>query len=163
MRELVFLMGQYEARLPCDRRYARNHMWCLHLEGDRYRFGFSAYAVRLMRDVYFLDWQIAPGTTLRVSQPIGHIETSKATSDLFAPADGTLIAFNTLLLQDPSWINVEPYERGWLFDMACAAAPGMPAEDYVAFLAPAWEKAQKLLKRQMNLRDPGGSVSGGPA
>ena len=31
--------------------------------GGDYRFGFTAYAVRLLQDVYFLDWAIDPGTT----------------------------------------------------------------------------------------------------
>ena len=51
---LTFLMGKYPAVLPGDLRYARNHMWCR--PGDeRHRFGFTSYAVRLMKDVYFLD------------------------------------------------------------------------------------------------------------
>src|ERR1700694_5347293 len=53
--ELTFLMGKCPAVLPSDRGYARNHMWCQEVDG-RLRFGFTAYAVRLMQDVYFLDW-----------------------------------------------------------------------------------------------------------
>ena len=49
------------------------------------RFGFTAYAMRLMQDVYFLDWQVNAGDVLQAKQLIGHIETSKAMSDLFAP------------------------------------------------------------------------------
>jgi glycine cleavage system H protein len=53
---LTFLMGKFPAELPGELRYATtNHMWCRAVEG-RFRFGFTAYAVRLMQDVYFLDW-----------------------------------------------------------------------------------------------------------
>ena len=56
------------------------------------RFGFTAYAVRLMQDVYFLDWEVNAGDAVALKQKIGHIETSKAMSDLFAPMAGTLVA-----------------------------------------------------------------------
>src|SRR4051794_6344094 len=114
--DLVFHMGKFPARLPADLRYCRNHMWCRPGDGVC-RFGFSAYAVRLMQDVYFLDWSVDEGASLIVKQPIGHLETSKAMSDLFAPLAGTLVRLNAALLQDPSAINVEPYGAGWLFEM----------------------------------------------
>ena len=54
MSDLVFLMGAYEAHFPTDRAYCTNHMWA-QPHGDAHRFGFTAYAVRLLQDVYFLD------------------------------------------------------------------------------------------------------------
>src|SRR6516162_9693834 len=112
----TFMMGKYAAHLPGDRRYAHNHMWCRQL-GEQLRFGFSAYAVRLMQDVYFLDWHVNPGDQLEQLAPIGHIETSKAVADLFAPIAGTMGPFNSSLLKDPSTINVDNYDAGWLFEM----------------------------------------------
>jgi glycine cleavage system H protein len=146
--DLVFLMGKYEARLPGDRRYARNHMWCLPAEG-RLRFGFTAYAVRLMKDVYFLDWSVSAGDELRAKQEIGHIETSKAESDLYAPLAGTLVCFNQELLQDPSPINTDGYGAGWLFEMTGDAADTMSVAEYHDFLASGWENTQRILKGQV--------------
>ena len=58
-QQLVFNMGEYEAHFPTDRYYAKNHMWAQKgLHG--YRLGLSAYAVRLLQDVYFLDWIVDP-------------------------------------------------------------------------------------------------------
>src|SRR5713101_8126424 len=94
---LTFMMGKFAAVLPADRRYCRNHMWCLPT-GAGPRFGFTTYAVRLMQDVYFLDWEVNPGDAVALKQKIGHIETSKAMSDLFAPIAGTLVQFNPELL-----------------------------------------------------------------
>jgi glycine cleavage system H protein len=144
----TFLMGKYEAHLPGDRRYARNHMWCLPADG-RLRFGFTAYAVRLMQDVYFLDWQVSAGDAVAQRQQIGHIETSKAVSDLFAPLTGKMAAFNAELLSDPSGINVEPYGAGWLFEMETDAAGTLGVEEYDQFLAANWENTQRILKGQV--------------
>jgi glycine cleavage system H protein len=146
---VTFLMGKYPAVLPGDQRYCRNHMWCRPADDGLLRFGFTSYAVRLMQDVYFLDWQVNAGDVLALKQLIGHIETSKAMSDLFAPAAGTLVHFNEELLKDPSAINVDTYGAGWLFEMDAPAAETMAVEGYYAFLGANWEKTQNLLKGHM--------------
>ena len=146
---LAFMMGKYAAVLPADLYFASNHMWCRRVD-DVLRFGFSAYAVRLMQDVYFLDWSVDDGTEVSLKQRIGNIETSKAVSDLFAPLAGTVRRINRDLLKDPSAINVDNYGRGWLFEMAGDAKDLMSAEQYRAFLASEWERAQRVIKGQIN-------------
>ncbi|HZY85632.1 MAG TPA: glycine cleavage system protein H [Gemmataceae bacterium] len=151
--DVTFLMGKFPARLPGELRYARNHMWA-RAEGGRWRFGFTAYAVRLMQDVYFLDWQVSAGDRVGLLQEIGHIETSKAESDLFAPAGGTIAAFNGALLDDPSGVNVDTYGAGWLFEMDDCRGEGlMGVEEYHRFLADNWEKTQALIKGKINTED----------
>lgn len=146
--ELTFLMGKFPAALPGELRYARNHMWCGPGDGVL-RFGFTSYAVRLMQDVYFLDWVVNPGDVLAAKQQIGHIETSKAVSDLFAPLAGTVVRFNAELLKDPTPINVDIYGAGWLFEMAASDDDTLNAQQYHDFLAAGWEKTQKMLKGHM--------------
>jgi glycine cleavage system H protein len=146
---VTFMMGKFPAVLPADRRYCRNHMWCQPAEAQRSRFGFTSYAVRLMQDVYFLDWQVNSADVLDPKQLIGHIETSKAMSDLFAPAAGTLVRFNDELLKDPSAINVDTYGAGWLFEMDAPEAETMDIVEYHGFLDANWEKTQNLLKGHM--------------
>ncbi len=107
---VVFMMGQYEAVLPDDRLYADNHHW-LQAQGQRFRVGFTSYAVRLLQDVYFLDWSIDPETRVRKKQEVGEIETSKAVASLYSPADGVILEFNQALLNDPSLINTDNYGR----------------------------------------------------
>jgi glycine cleavage system H protein len=150
--DLTFLMGKFPALLPADRRYARTHMWC-RAEGERWRFGFTSYAVRLMQDVYFLDWVRSPGDRVEPLQQIGHIETSKAVSDLFAPIGGTLATFNPDLLNDPTPINLDVYGAGWLFEMDGDAGATLDVSEYHAFLSANWEKTQRLIKGKINTED----------
>jgi glycine cleavage system H protein len=142
-------MGKFAAVLPAGLRYARNHMWC-RTEGDTHRFGFSSYAVRLMQDVYFLSWSVDEGDTLHLLQEIGHIETSKAESDLFTPIAGTLTQFNKDLLKDPTPINLDLYGAGWLFEMTGDATHLMGVQEYHDFLAANWEKTQRMIKGKIN-------------
>jgi glycine cleavage system H protein len=147
--ELVFMMGNFTARFPTDRQYAKNHMWALP-SGTGYRFGFSAYAIRLLQDVYFLDWTIDAGMPLRARQEIGAIESSKAESELYAPIAGTLNEFNQAVLKDPALINVEPYGRGWLFELSGDDAELLSPPDYMVHLEAAWKIAERTIKGQMN-------------
>jgi glycine cleavage system H protein len=146
---LTFLMGKFPALLPGDLSYARtNHVWCRESDAG-WRFGFTTYAVRLMQDVYFLDWVVSLGDTVQHLQQIGHIETSKAVADLFAPIAGTIARFNQELLNDPSAINLDPYGGGWLYEITGDAALTVPVADYYQFLEANWEKTQRMLKGHM--------------
>ena len=146
---LTFDMGKFAAVLPVDLRYCRNHMWCRPATTGVHRFGFTSYALRLMQDVYFLDWSVSPETTLALKQHMGNIETSKAVSDLFAPIMGTLTAVNQEVLKDPSTINVDGYGRGWLFEVSGDLSGTLSAEGYRDFLAANWDQTQRILKGQM--------------
>lgn len=145
---LVFLMGKFEARIPVDREYFDSHVWIQTSEAQS-RVGFTAYAVRLLQDVYFLDWHIDPETTVRKKQQIGEIESSKAVSALYAPADGRIVRFNESLMHDPSLINADPYGQGWLYEIETAQPPLSPT-DYVKCLENGWEQTQRVLKNQFN-------------
>ena len=124
-------------------------MWCREGERQKYRFGFTAYAVRLMQDVYFLDWHLSPGDAVEYLQEIGHIETSKAVADLFAPMKGTLVCFNQQLLNDPTPINLDNYGAGWLFEMDGKPVAALSPAEYYQFLEQNWEKTQQTLKGHM--------------
>lgn len=145
-----FMMGEYRAEFPGDRLYARNHMWALQTADDRCRFGFAAYAVRLLQDVYFLDWDHPIGTQLAERQEIGQIESQKAEASLYAPAAGELVAVNEALLKDPSAINVDKYGAGWLFELRTAGTDLLQPTEYLVHLEAVWEVTQRTIKGQMN-------------
>lgn len=124
-------------------------MWALP-RGDVYRFGFTAYSVRLLQDVYFLDWGFDPGVQLRQKQEIGAIESKKAESALYAPISGELTALNEDLLSDPSIINADKYDAGWLFEIRGNGQPLLAPNEYIEHLEAVWEVAQRTIKGQLN-------------
>lgn len=153
MQTLTFMMGEFEAEFPADIRYADNHMWARPIDGqpEQVQFGFTAYAVRLLQDVYFLDWLLDAPATLKAGQEIGSIESKKAESSLYAPAGGQLLTFNDELMDDPSSINVDKYGDGWLFAMETSGSPNlMDAKAYLSYLEEVWVKTQRTIKGQLN-------------
>lgn len=150
-QELTFLMGKYEATFPTDRVYAANHVWLLPIEGEYhwYRVGLTAYSVRLLLDVYFLAWNLPAGSEITDRQELGEIESSKAVSSLYAPAAGTLVAYNIALLDNPAAINADTYGSGWMYEIR-SSAEFLSPQRYIDFLASGWDATQRMLKGQVN-------------
>ena len=149
---LTLMMGEFEAEFPTDRVYAKNHMWAQVSENPTgiVRFGFTAYAVRLLQDVYFLDWLVDAPSVIKASQEIGSIESKKAESALFAPDAGELLTFNETLMEDPSAINTDKYGEGWLFDMKVENVEFLEPAAYIELLEDVWKKTQRTIKGQLN-------------
>jgi glycine cleavage system H protein len=145
----TFMMGTHPAPLPGELRYCKNHMWCRPGADGVHAFGFTSYAVRLMQDVFFLEWRIEPGL-VSAKQEIGFIETQKATSGLYAPVAGRIIRFNSALLDDPGTINLDNYGAGWLFHFAGELGDTLDAAAYLLHLEAGWEATQRLIKGQFN-------------
>jgi glycine cleavage system H protein len=147
---LTFMMGDFAAEFPTDRLYAKNHMWASRMADGIVRFGFSAYAVRLLQDVYFLELEIEANSNLTNRQEFGNIESKKAESGLYSPMTGKVIRINEQLLNDPSGINVDKYGEGWLMEMQGDSNELLTPDQYLEHLAKAWEIAQRTIKGQAN-------------
>lgn len=148
-KPLIFLMGRSPAFLPVDRRYARNHMWAAASERGE-RFGFSAYAVRLLGEIHRVEWSVEPGSEVPYGATIGYVEASKATSDLYAPIGGRVVELNGDVLASPSLVNSNLYDSGWLLTIAGDGQPLLSPEEYLAHLEATWPLAQRLLKGQLS-------------
>ena len=146
---LIFMMGEFEAEFPTDRLYAKNHMWAAQVE-QGFRFGFTAYAVRLLQDVYFLDWILDAGVAVQEKQEIGAIESKKAESALYSPMSGQLTRFNDELMSDPSTINLDKYDAGWLFEVTGTCDTLLEPDAYLQHLEAVWEVTQRTIKGQLN-------------
>ncbi len=146
-----FAMGEFTAEFPRDRLYATNHMWASEITAGVWRFGLTAYAVRLLQDVYFLDWEVEPSAAIGLRAQIGSIESKKAESDLYSPVVGSLSKINEMTLDDPSLINADTYSDGWLIEMATTDIDRLLDPDaYAQHLIEAWQVAQRTIKGQAN-------------
>jgi len=150
-----FMMGEFKAVFPSGLMYTTNHMWATHVSpnGDAlstWRFGLTSYAVRLLQDVYFLDWIVDASSDIKRRQQLGSIESKKAESDLYSPTAGTLVSFNQQAIVDPSVINVDIYNEGWLLEIAPTDESDLITVDaYLKHLEQAWIVAQRTIKGQV--------------
>lgn len=109
--------------VPTDRRYTAQHEW-LDLEGDTATVGITAFAADALGDVVYVDLPQV-GTSLTGGQPCGELESTKSVSELFAPADGEVLEVNQGVADDPGLLNLDPFEKGWLFRMRITGTPDL--------------------------------------
>lgn len=97
---------------PSDLRYARSHEWA-RSEGDEIVVGISDYAQDALGDVVYIELP-SVGTQVTAGESFGAVESVKASSDLYAPVSGEVVAVNTDLEADQAPINQDPYGAGWM-------------------------------------------------
>ena len=97
---------------PTDRRYSDTHEW-FKAQGAIVTVGLSRHAADELTDITYVDLPKA-GEAVARGQAFGEIESVKATSELYAPVNGAVVEVNEAVKKDPSTVNADPYEAGWL-------------------------------------------------
>ncbi|NJP04285.1 MAG: glycine cleavage system protein GcvH [Chloroflexaceae bacterium] len=107
---------------PADLRYAKTHEW-VRAEGDAVVVGITDYAQDALGDVVYIDLP-AVGDSFAAGEVFGVIESVKASSDLYAPVGGEVIAVNSDLEDDQSVVNNDPYGTGWMIRLKPSGEEG---------------------------------------
>ena len=123
--------------VPTDRRYLKSHEWH-KLDGDICTIGITQFAADELTDVTFVALPKV-GKEVTAGQPMGEIESVKATSDLYSGVSGVVSAVNEELSSAPELVNSNPFDDGWMVKIK-VSDPGqhaklLTAEAYEAQLA----------------------------
>ncbi len=97
---------------PTDLRYHREHDWA-RIEGDTATFGITWYAQDALGEVVFFDGPDS-GAAVKLDEPYADIDSTKASSDVYAPLSGEVTEVNDKIEDSPELINEDPYGEGWL-------------------------------------------------
>lgn len=97
---------------PADRKYTESHEWVKDASGV-VTLGVTQFAVDELTDITYVQMK-AKGTKIAPGASVGEIESVKATSDIYSPVGGEIIEVNGALGDDPSLVNKDPYNAGWL-------------------------------------------------
>ncbi|MBV9440107.1 MAG: glycine cleavage system protein GcvH [Candidatus Eremiobacteraeota bacterium] len=98
--------------------YSREHEW-VKVDGDRATVGITDYAQSSLGDIVYVELPRV-GATLEASASAGVVESVKAVSDIYSPIGGEVLAVNDAIESDPSLVNREPFDAGWLFQLKLA-------------------------------------------
>ncbi len=101
---------------PADLRYTETHEWHRR-EGSTVTLGITRFAVDELTDVTFVELP-AVGAAVTAGQPIGEIESVKATGQVYSDISGKVTEVNAAAVDDPSLINNDPFGAGWLIKVA---------------------------------------------
>lgn len=100
-------------------KYTDEHEW-IASDGDTLTIGITDYAAEKLGDVVFVELP-AVGTEITAGSVVGEIESTKSVGELYAPVAGTVVEINDAVVDDPSLVNSEPFEGGWLIKVEVAA------------------------------------------
>mgnify|MGYP006311671897 CR=1 FL=1 len=91
--------------------YSKNDEW-LKKEGDIITIGITDYAQDQLGDIVYVE-EIKEGKNINKGDILSTVESVKAVSDVFSPITGEIIKANPAIIDDPSLINKEPFDKGW--------------------------------------------------
>lgn len=105
------------SELPGDLLYTSEHEWLRSEDDGTVCIGVTDHAQAALGDLVYVelpevDQEVVSGGDMAV------VESVKAASDVYAPIDGTIVAVNEELADDPEKINVDPYGDGWIVKIA---------------------------------------------
>jgi glycine cleavage system H protein len=93
-------------------KYAKSHEY-VKMDGDVATIGISDFAQSELGDVVYVEVPEV-GAELTKGETFGVVESVKAASDVYAPVSGEVVEVNESLSDDPSKVNTEPFEGGWM-------------------------------------------------
>lgn len=99
--------------VPSELKFLASHEW-IRLEGDIATVGISDHAQEELTDIVFVELP-ALGRQTSAGDATAVVESVKAASDIYSPVSGEVVETNPAVESDPSLVNTEPYENGWLF------------------------------------------------
>ena len=98
---------------PAALKYTKDHEW-VKTEGNICTVGITDYAQGELGDIIYLDITSETGSIVKQGDVLGSIEAVKTVSEVYSPVTGKVIEINTGINDNPSIVNTDPYEGGWI-------------------------------------------------
>jgi glycine cleavage system H protein len=132
---VYYKRARFTTRLPVDRLYSHSHYWLVEERPGVFRIGLTKFATRMLGDFVELQFVVSNGDSVDIGQPIGTIEGFKAVSEIYSVAAGNFGGGNDALDRDPTLLEREPYESGWLYRVTGACVDSaIDVHGYIGFL-----------------------------
>ena len=123
------------SNIPTELKYVTSHEWIRSEADGTVTIGITHFAQDQLGDVVFVELPEV-GREVEQDEEIAVVESVKAASDIYAPLTGTIIAINEDLVDNPEWVNEDPYGKAWFFKMKLANKADLEdlldADDYAA-------------------------------
>jgi glycine cleavage system H protein len=92
--------------------FTDDHEW-VDINGDIATIGITDYAQCELGDIVFIEFPDL-NTEFKKGESIGTIEAVKTVADIYMPLSGKIVSLNDELNDDPSLVNNNPFNKGWM-------------------------------------------------
>ena len=96
-------------------KFTEDHEW-IRVDGETATVGITDHAQEQLGDLVFVELP-AVGKKLSKGKEAAVLESVKAASEVYAPADGEVTEVNEALNDDPGAVNRDAQGDGWFFKM----------------------------------------------
>jgi len=121
---------------PEELKYSKEHVW-VRVEGDSAVIGITDFAQEELGAISGIELP-DEGDELEQDDSIGSIEARKTVADIYAPFSGAVLSVNQEVLDTPTLMNDDPYDGGWLVEVALNDRDElkglMSADDYADYV-----------------------------
>ncbi|NPA42133.1 MAG: glycine cleavage system protein GcvH [Aquificae bacterium] len=119
-----------------DRYYTKDHEWA-YIKNGKAQVGITDYAQKMLGDIVYVDLP-EKDQEVEAGETLANIESVKNVAPLYSPITGTVIEVNEDIMDDPSLVNEDPYDAGWIAILEMKDPTEvedlMPPEDYAELL-----------------------------
>ncbi len=119
-----------------DRYYTKDHEWAF-IKNGRAQVGITDYAQKMLGDIVYVDLP-DKDQEVETGETLANIESVKNVAPIYSPITGIVMETNADLEDEPSLVNEDPYDAGWIaiLEMKDPAEVEdlMTAEDYAELL-----------------------------
>ncbi|MFZ5508879.1 MAG: glycine cleavage system protein H [Pseudomonadota bacterium] len=110
-------MSEYRGcELPENLWYDLDYVWVRPEADGTYTIGLTDPSQTMAGRVQHVTIR-EPGTHRAHRKPVARLESGKWAGGIPAPFDGTIVARNQQVLDNPSLVNIAPYTDAWLVVM----------------------------------------------
>ena len=99
--------------MPADLYYEKNHYW-VRVEVGILVMGMDDFAQQMAGDIVYVQIPFA-GKKLKIGKKFAQVESGKWLGKVYAPVNGELIEGNEALEAEPTLINQDCYDTGWMY------------------------------------------------
>jgi glycine cleavage system H protein len=121
---------------PEELKYSKEHVW-VRVEGDSAVIGITDFAQEELGAVTGVELP-DEGDEVEQDDSVGSIEARKTVADIYAPFSGVVLNVNQEVLDTPTLLNDDPYDGGWLVEVALNDREElkglMTADDYADYV-----------------------------
>jgi len=93
-------------------QFTKEHEWVL-MKDNIALVGITDFAQKQLGDIVSVELP-SVDNEFKQNDAMAIIDSIKASSDIYCPLDGKVVAINEELLQNPELINKSPFESGWI-------------------------------------------------
>ena len=121
---------------PEELKYSKEHVW-VRVEGDSAVIGITDFAQEELGAISGVELP-DEGDEVEQDDSVGSIEARKTVADIYAPFSGVVLSVNQEVLDSPTLLNDDPYDGGWLMEVALNDSEElkglMTADDYADYV-----------------------------